>query len=773
MRHMAVPRFRTFLGFVLVSIEVVLSTSQSKAESPVEIVDTWEYTLRKPPRGWYSPDFDASNWKTGRGGFGTPQTPQARVGTIWRTSNIWLRKTYNLDAIPKLPALHIHHDEDADVYLNGRLLMHLNGYTTEYVRIGFPQDKLSLLKKGKNILAVHCRQTTGDQFVDVHLTEADHSPRLHGLPHESQLVTTWGESVAPHNVWTEYPRPQLRRPDWTNLNGRWQYAITDVAQASAPHEWDGQILVPFCLESKLGGVKRLLQPDQALWYRCDFNLEKTDHLQQLLNFEAVDYRCAVFVNGVKVGGHQGGNTPFSFDITDAVKNGENELVVRVEDATEKFQLRGKQTLNPRGIWYTQVSGIWQTVWLEQVNVNHLEDLKISTDAGSGTITVLPVVQGSGIVHVEVRDDGETVAQGSTSDEEILLTVPSAKLWSPESPFLYELIVELHDSEGNVVDRVESYAGIRSVGKTRDAEGHLRFTLNGKQTFHWGTLDQGWWPDGLLTPPSDEAMLFDIEWLKQAGFNMIRKHIKVEPRRYYYHCDRIGMLVWQDHVSGGKNPQQWTRLEPNPEDAVWPDDEHRQFMLELERMIGALENHPSIVVWVPFNERWGQHSTMEVGEWIVDRDPSRQINIASGGNFWPIGDIVDAHKYPHPAFPFKQGETGRFDNFIKVIGEFGGHGFPVKNHLWKPGSRQWGYGGLPSDKEEWKERYIVSLRKLSELRSQGIAGGVYTQTTDVEDEINGLLTYDRKVSKIQPSELFQLHQQFLLRTDSADQANSNQ
>jgi beta-galactosidase len=287
-------------------------------------------------------------------------------------------------------------------------------------------------------------------------------------------------------------------------------------------------------------------------------------------------------------------------------------------------------------------------------------------------------------------------------------------------------------------------------------------LNGKEIFHLGTLDQGWWPDGLLTPPSDEAMASDIRFLKEAGFNTIRKHIKVEPRRYYTHCDRIGMLVWQDQVSsgtgkdrdGGVSPK-WTRLQPNPEDAVWPDAAHAQFMKELKLMMDTLHNHPSIVQWVPFNEAWGQHRTMEVGKWAVAYDPTRQINIASGGNFWPAGHIVDHHEYPHPAFPFPLGESGRFDGYIKIVGEFGGHGFPVKDHLWNPNAKNWGYGGLPKNKEEWIERYKTSIQKLAEIRKAGIAGGIYTQTSDVEGEINGLITYDRKVQKLSAAELAEI------------------
>ena len=573
-------------------------------------------------------------------------------------------------------------------------------------------------------------------------------------PFVSQLITTWGEQVTPRNAWTEHPRPQLVRDGWQNLNGNWDYAMTPIAERTPPTAWDGRILVPFSLESRLGGVQRLLDASEALWYRRTFRVVPAAGRRTLLNFEAVDYRCEVFVNRRPVGTHEGGHTPFFFDITDALRAGDNELLVRVEDETEGWQLRGKQVRNARGIWYTQVSGIWQTVWLEQVAASYVEDLTITTDAGSGTITVRPKIGGSGgarTLRVVVSDAGRTVAETRGDGASLSLVVKNARLWSPDSPHLYDLKVSLLDASGKAVDEVRSYAGIRTVGKVRDAEGHWRFTLNGQVVFHWGPLDQGWWPDGLLTPPSDAGMRSDIEFLKAAGFNMIRKHIKVEPRRYYYHCDRLGMMVWQDQVSGGPSPK-WTRLAPGPRDADWPDDRHAQFMLELERMIDTLESHPSIVAWVPFNESWGQHRTMEVGAFVARRDPTRLLNIASGGNFWPVGDIVDDHKYPHPGFSF---DPARDERFIKVMGEFGGHGYPVPGNLWDAGRRNWGYGDLPKTEAEYKERYATSIRMLNDLRRQGIAGGVYTQTTDVEGEVNGLLTYDRRVAKIPAAELAEL------------------
>ncbi len=730
-----------------------------------EIVDSWRYTLRKPVDGWQNADFDAADWTEGSGGLGTSETPGARIGTTWATNSIWLRKSYALPSLPSNPALWIHHDEDVEVYINGKLVASAGGFTRDYVAMPLDADKRSALRVGDNVLAVHCKQTGGGQFIDVHLIDGTQAPALPQpkrttTPFQSQLITKWGMEVTAENAWTEYPRPQLQRDNWQNLNGYWDYAITPIAQTETPEKWSGKILVPFCLESKLGKVQYLLDASEALWYHRTFQIDLAHGTRQLLNFEAIDYRCEVYVNGKSVAKHQGGNTPFSIDITEAVKDGENELVVRVEDETEKWQLRGKQTLNARGIWYTQVSGIWQTVWLETVSSSFIDDLKIGSEASSGTISVRPIVKGNGPVRIVIKDGETTVAEATSTNAPVTLTIPQAKLWSPASPHLYSINATLLDAAGNAIDRVASYAGIRSVGKSKDGEGNWRFTLNGEVVFYWGPLDQGWWPDGLLTPPSDEAMVFDIEWLKSAGFNMIRKHIKVEPRRYYYHCDRLGMMVWQDQVSGGTGRNQgwpeWTRLQPNPVDAQWPPDQHRQFMLELDRMIYSLESHPSIVCWVPFNEAWGQHQTVEVGKWTSQRDPSRLVNIASGGNFWPAGDIVDEHRYPHPGFPFELNVNGRFDDYINVMGEFGGHGFPVQGHLWDANRRNWGYGDIPKTEAEYKERYVTSINMLNDLRGQGIAAGVYTQTTDVEGEINGLMTYDRQVIKIPADELLKIH-----------------
>ena len=740
-------------GFTAWSLMLVPALSQ-------EIVDQWRYRLKQPAAGWEKSGFDDAAWQKGQGGFGEPSTPGSRIGTNWTTSDIWLRKAFDLKAVPAKPALYVHHDEEADIYVNGQKIASLPGYSTAYQVVPIATEEAKALVVGKNILAVHCHQTGGGQFIDVHVIDAGKVPDLpqpkrSTEPYQSELLTQWGAEVTAENAWTEYPRPQLKRNEWKNLNGHWNYAISSSDEKQIPKSWSGKILVPFCLESKLGGVNRLLLDNEALWYQRSFDASPSADKRTLLNFEAVDYECEVFVNEKSVGKHRGGNTPFSLDVTSAIQPGANSLVVRVEDDTEKYQLRGKQVINANGIWYTQVSGIHQTVWLETVAKNFIDDLHIDTNAKQGSIDIaadLNAPLDGSKLRVVVKDGERQVADVTADGPKASLKVPGAKLWSPTTPHLYDLEISLLDASGKVIDRVDSYAGIRTVGKRADANGQLRFTLNDEFIFHWGPLDQGWWPDGLLTPPSDEAMLFDIEYLKAAGFNMIRKHIKVEPRRYYYHCDRLGMLMWQDQVSAGHGPK-WTRLDPNPEDAKWPDAEHAQFMLELERMIDNLENHPCIVVWVPFNEAWGQHRTMEVGKWTVERDRSRLVNIASGGNFWPIGDVVDHHEYPHPKYPFNE---QRDRGFIKVMGEFGGHGYPVANHMWKTDSRIWGYGGLPKTEAEYRERYATSIEKLNELRHQGIAAGVYTQTTDVEIEINGLMTYDRKVIKIPAKELANMH-----------------
>ena len=589
------------------------------------------------------------------------------------------------------------------------------------------------------------------------------SPVWAWQPAPDSMLTEWGAKLTPETAWQEYPRPALARSSWSNLNGLWKYQVTPKSTAVVPADWAGDILVPFAIESALSGVKKRITPEDALWYRRSFEAPARRYDQRtLLNFEAVDYQATVWVNDTQVGTHTGGNLPFSFDITGALKPGANTLTVRATDATDTaYQLHGKQVSNPGGIWYTPVSGIWQTVWLETVPAVHITAAHI-TPAISGKVAIRLTTSGNANPQATVTASlgGKQVVTTTGPADNLTLTIPNPKLWSPDSPTLYDLAIALG------ADSVTSYVGFRETTVAKDSDGHLRLFLNGKSLFHFGPLDQGWWPDGLLTPPSDAAMRSDIEFLKAAGFNTIRKHIKVEPRRYYTHCDRLGMLMWQDQVSSGTGKKrgeqgssaEWSRLKPNPVDAEWPDAAHQQYMAEFQIMMETLRSHPCIVQWVPFNEAWGQHRTVEVGKWAAAFDPTRQINIASGGNWFPVGHIVDHHQYPHPSFPFELGQNGRFDGFVKVVGEFGGHGFPVPEHLWNPKARNWGYGGLPKDKDEWLERYQTSIAKLAELKKQGIAAGIYTQTTDVEGEINGLITYDRKVRKLSPQVLADIHKQ---------------
>ncbi|MCO8121152.1 glycoside hydrolase family 2 [Stieleria sp. TO1_6] len=568
---------------------------------------------------------------------------------------------------------------------------------------------------------------------------------------DDKMLTRWGKSLTPEDVWTEYPRPGLVRPQWTNLNGIWQYAVTNSTER--PDQFPGSILVPFAIEAPLSGVGRLLKPEEVLWYRRTFEHSPIADQRLLLHFEAVDYDTEVFVNGKSIGTHVGSSDPFSFDITATTRAGINDLVVRVIDKTAVTQTRGKQKLQPKGIYYTRVSGIWQTVWMESVPQRRIASIKMKPRLYNGTLRVLPTLAGTPIkgeqVRITVSDaDGKTyVADGS-----LMVHLADVHRWSPDDPYLYDIVVELLDVSGKTVDRVESYAGMREFDIARDAAGHLRMRLNGEFIFHYGTLDQGWWPDGLLTPPSDEAMCFDVDYLKAAGFNTIRKHIKVEPRRFYYHCDKVGMLVWQDMPSTGGGPK-WTRMEPDPPEEQKPIEQHQQFIREMKAMVLNLQNHPCIAAWVPFNERWGQHESIRTAAILENLDVRRPINLASGGNFFPAGDIADQHHYPEPQFPL---DDQRFKDYVKVVGEFGGHGYRVDDHLWNPDMKNWGYGGLPKDKAEFIQRYRTTFAQLVELREKGIAAGIYTQTTDVEGEINGLMTYDREVQKISTSTLSEIH-----------------
>ena len=581
------------------------------------------------------------------------------------------------------------------------------------------------------------------------------------------MTTSWGDDLlaAPDTIpWPEHPRPLMRREDWRTLNGPWAYAVTP-GEADGPGEWAGEIRVPFAIESKLSGVGRLLEPGETLWYERSFELSEAPAARLRLHFDAVDHDCRVLVNGREIGSHRGGNLPFFFDVEGEVRAGENTIRLAVRDETGGFQLGGKQRLEPQRIYYTRVSGIWQSVWLEWLPAASVERIRVRASI-DGRIRIEPTLGGSGGEGMRVRVaatlDGEEVATAeAAAGEPVGLAIASPRRWSPGSPTLYGLRVELLDAGGGVLDAFDSYTGLREVGTARDATGRLQLTLNGEPVFHWGPLDQGWWPDGLLTPPSVEALVFDVAFTKAAGFNTIRKHVKAEPAAFYEACDRLGVLVWQDQPSGGPSPD-WTeyRLEPEtpvPGESVeadWPEAEHAFWVEQWRGLMDRLDGHPSVVVWVPFNERWGQHETAAVAAWTAERDPSRLVNAASGGNFFPVGDLADAHTYPEPWFDF---DDPRYEAFACVVGEFGGHGLPVPGHLWKESDDNWGYGGLPASPQEWAERYRGSIDRLAALRARGLTGAIYTQTTDVEGEINGLLTYDRRVKKMEAAAFRRIHE----------------
>ncbi|MCR5709770.1 MAG: beta galactosidase jelly roll domain-containing protein [Bacteroidales bacterium] len=559
-------------------------------------------------------------------------------------------------------------------------------------------------------------------------------------PVEGHITTPWAAQVNPSAPLPEYPRPLLQRDRWMNLNGLWEYAVTPVGQAFGAA--DGQILVPFCIESALSGVGRTVSPEENLWYRRTFSIPKDwKGSRVLLHFGAVDWRADIWVNGIKAGSHTGGYTPFSLDITEALQAGENTLVVKVWDGTDSgYQPRGKQVAKPSGIWYTAVTGIWQTVWMEPVPEQHIEALRTTPDLKAGAFRVKAGGPSKGILEYTLSASGRTVATAkAVAGQEAEIEVADPHLWSPDDPFLYDLEVKLVIG-GKVADRAVSYCAMREIGTVRDKDGILRMTLNGKPVFMYGPLDQGWWPDGLYTAPTDEALAFDVQKTRDWGFNMIRKHVKVEPARWYWHCDRLGILVWQDMPSGDLHGSwQNTRLYEGTE-FVRSTASEANYRKEWKEIMDFLYSEPCIVVWVPFNEGWGQFKTVEISDWTSCYDPSRLVNSASGGNhFLAAGDILDLHNYPQPEMYLYDAKR------VNVLGEYGGIGMPVEGHLWTP-DRNWGYIKFTTPAEV-TDQYVKYALQLKDMVARGFSSAVYTQTTDVEIEVNGLMTYDRRVDKV--------------------------
>jgi len=559
---------------------------------------------------------------------------------------------------------------------------------------------------------------------------------------ENPILTKWATDVDPSKPWLQYPRPDMARNAWINLNGLWDYAITP--KDTKPEKWDGSILVPYPVESALSGVKKRVSEKENLWYKRSFKIPAVwskKHI--LLNFEACDWETTVWVDGKEAGKHRGGYDPFTFDITEFLDTRKiHELMVCVWDPTNRGpQSRGKQVSSPGSIWYTPSTGIWQTVWIEPVNESYISSFRTVTNADNGTITFKADVKNGGTnsLYFTVKKDGKKVAAISgKNDQELTVKIDNPFLWSTENPFLYDITIELKNGS-KTIDRVTSYTGIRKISLGKTADGFTRMLLNNEFVYQNGPLDQGFWPDGIYTPPSEKAMVYDLEMIKNMGFNMLRKHVKVENRIFYYWCDKMGILVWQDMPSGDKS------IGGNQPDIEKSKESTEQYEFELKRMIETKYNHPSIIMWVPFNEGWGQFETGRITQLIADYDPTRLVNSASGWTDRGTGDVNDIHHYPDPIV--QPAEEKR----AIVLGEFGGLGLPVQGHTWE--QKNWGYRTMEDTLQLLSryEQYYDQVYRF--VKENGLSATIYTQTTDVETETNGLMTYDRKVNKMGVKNVF--------------------
>ncbi|MBP9988615.1 MAG: glycoside hydrolase family 2 [Ruminococcus sp.] len=569
----------------------------------------------------------------------------------------------------------------------------------------------------------------------------------------SEMKTRWTDEVDFNCPLNEYPRPQLVRNDWQNLNGIFEYAITEI-QNEIPTVFDGEIIVPFAIESYLSGVEKTLTANNLLWYRKKFRLDSCfEGKRTILHFGAVDWRSKVYINGNCVGTHQGGYTPFSFDITDCLNDSENELVVQVYDPTDdNWQDRGKQVHESKGFWYTSTSGIWQTVWLEPVNETHIEKLKITPDIDTAEINIETFVNSDKPILRAIIKDEDTIIFAGEIQSEAKIKIKEMKLWSPEEPFLYDVVIALCDDNGKIVDAVSSYFGMRKYSIGLDYNNIPRLYLNNKPYFQKGLLDQGYWPDGGLTPPTDEAMKFDIKAMKELGFNMLRKHIKVEPHRWYYHCDKIGMIVWQDMVSGAKKIDTFVvGVLPNIFIRSIPDNKYKLFGVddkkcreeherEMYNTIDNLYNFPCIGCWVTFNESWGQFDAKRIGEEVKAYDSTRIVDHASGWHDQKGPELKSIHQYVIPFFMPKA------DGRPIVLSEFGGYSRIIENHVWNR-EKSFGYV-MYKTKDSLSKAYKKLFEKqiISKI-PKGLCATVYTQVSDVEFEVNGMFTYDREILKI--------------------------